>query len=140
MNKKNNKPKHRFRTEELLVDPGPPRMLAPTDVKTFLITLGTSTPSPNPFRYGPAGAVIVNNQPYLIDCGEGILRAIAKAATAHDMKFVDNFAPSNLTHLFLTHLHSDHIVGLPSLLLFPWIFGRTQPLNVFRSIGNKEFS
>ena len=75
---------HRFRTEEILFDPGPPRLFAPPDQRTCVATLGTGTPSPNPFRYGPAGAVIVNDMPYLIDAGEGILRSIAKTATAHD--------------------------------------------------------
>ncbi len=129
---------HRFRTEELLVDPGPPRLFNDQKSNTYLVTLGTSTPSPNPFRFGPSGAVIIDEIPYIIDAGEGILRAIAKAATAHDKLLVDSFAPTKLTKLFLTHLHSDHVVGLPSIILNPWIFGRSEKLDIFGPIGTKH--
>lgn len=61
MGNPNKKRMHRFRTEEILVDPGPPRVFALPNVKTRVATLGTGTPSPNPFRFGPAGAVIVND-------------------------------------------------------------------------------
>ncbi len=131
-------PMHRFRTEEILVDPGPPRLVAHPDVKTCVVTLGTGTPSPNPFRFGPAGAVIFNDTPYLIDAGEGILRSIAKAATAHDKRYIDCFDPKKLTRLFITHLHSDHVVGLPSLILFPWIFGKTDPLVIHGPTGTQN--
>lgn len=126
---------NRFRSEEIAFDPGPPRLFTPDNVKTFVTTLGTGTPSPNPFRFGPAGAVIVDEFPYLIDAGEGISRSIARAAITHNMRFVDCFAPKKLTRLFLTHLHSDHVVGLPSIILFPWIFGKEEPLEVYGPVG-----
>lgn len=136
--KNNAKQMHRFRTEEILFDPGPPRLFADRSDKSFIVTLGTSTPSPNPYRFGPAGAVIAGEQPYLIDAGEGILRAIAKAATAHDKLLVDSFAPKKLTKLFLTHLHSDHVVGLASIILNPWIFGRTEPMEIYGPVGTQN--
>jgi ribonuclease Z len=37
--------------------------------------------------------------------------------------------------VFLTHLHSDHVVGLPDLWLTPWIFGRATPLAVYGPPG-----
>ncbi|MBN2861192.1 MAG: MBL fold metallo-hydrolase [Sphaerochaetaceae bacterium] len=129
---------HRFKTEEILCDPGPARMFADTKDRTFVVTLGTSTPSPNPYRLGAAGAVVVDHYPYLIDAGEGVIRAIAKAATAHGRFLVDSFAPKKLTTLFITHLHSDHIVGLSSLILNPWIFGRTEPMTIYGPEGTKE--
>ncbi|TGD74805.1 MBL fold metallo-hydrolase [Mangrovimicrobium sediminis] len=129
---------NRFDTEEITVDPGPPRWRAPQQARTLVATMGTSTPSPNPYRLGAAGALIVDNQAYLIDAGEGALRAIAKTATAHDKALVDVFAPPKLTHLFLTHLHSDHTVGLPSLILNPWIFGRSAPLEVYGPVGTQR--
>lgn len=138
MSKNTERMMHRFRTEEILVDPGPPRLFAGKEDKTFVVTLGTSTPSPNPYRFGAAGAVIVDEVPYLIDAGEGVIRAIAKSATAHDRLLVDCFAPKKLTKLFITHLHSDHVVGLSSLILNPWIFGRSEPMQVFGPEGTQE--
>jgi ribonuclease BN (tRNA processing enzyme) len=126
-----------FRREEFWCNPGPPRVLAPPGVTTYLATLGTGTPNPNPHRSGPSGAVIANETPYLIDAGEGLLRAIARTATAHDGRFVDSLAPFKLSCLFLTHLHSDHTSGLPALLLSP--FGRSQPLQVYGPPGTKRF-
>ena len=130
--------KHRFTTEEITVDPGPPRWLAPAGMQTYVATMGTSTPSPNPYRMGAAGAIIVNEKTYLIDAGEGILRSIAKTATSHNMALVDSFEPSKLTTLFITHLHSDHVVGLPSLILNPWIFGKSTPMEIYGPVGTKN--
>ena len=138
MSKTTDKIFHRFKTEEITVDPGQPRFLSSKGTRTFLSTLGTGTPSPNPYRNGPAGVVIAEDTPYLIDAGEGILRSIAKAATSHDKYLVDSFAPSKLSRLFLTHLHSDHVVGLPSIILNPWIFGRTEPMRIFGPKGTKQ--
>lgn len=64
-------------------DPGPPRNLAPPWVKSPLVILGSGNPVPNPYRFGPASAVVVNGKPYLFDAGEGVWRALAKAATFH---------------------------------------------------------
>jgi ribonuclease BN (tRNA processing enzyme) len=132
------KPTHRFQTEELRIDPGPPRLFASAEQKTVVVTLGTSTPSPNPYRLGPAGMLIVNETPYLIDAGVGVLRGLAKLSAAHDMRYVDCVAPKKLSRLFLTHLHSDHVVGLPDLILSPWIFGRTEPLSIYGPPGVKK--
>ena len=86
--------------------------------------LGTGMPSPNPYRSGPSYALIINDSPYLIDAGEGIWRSIAKAALINGDEFTQGLSPHKLKYLFLTHLHQDHTVGIPSLLLSPlnWIF------------------
>ena len=101
-----------------------PHNRSPANTKTRLVTLGTGMPSPNPYRAGPSYALIVNDWPYLIDAGEGIWRSIAKAALINGDEFTRGFSPEKLKYLFLTHLHQDHTVGIPSLLLSPfnWIF------------------
>ena len=101
-----------------------PHNRSPANTRTRLVTLGTGTPSPNPYRAGPSYALIVNDRPYLIDAGEGIWRSIAKAALINGDEFTRAFSPEKLKYLFLTHLHQDHTVGIPSLLLSPfnWIF------------------
>jgi ribonuclease BN (tRNA processing enzyme) len=113
-------------------------MFAPSNTTTHAIMLGSGKPEPTPYRFGPGGAVVVNETPYLIDAGEGIWRGIAKAAIAHDGRFIDAFAPNKLTRLFLTHFHSDHIVGLPSLLLLPWTCGKDKPLDIYGPTGTKR--
>ena len=50
-----------------------PHNLSPQDANTRLVVLGTGMPLPNPYRSGPAYAVVANDQPYLVDAGEGIL-------------------------------------------------------------------
>ena len=40
--------------------------------------------------------------------------------------------------LFITHLHSDHTLGLADLILTPWILGRKEPLQVYRPAGTKK--
>jgi ribonuclease Z len=42
------------------------------------------------------------------------------------------------TLMFLTHLHSDHIVGIPDFYLTGWIFGRSTPLRVWGPAGTAE--
>jgi len=99
--------------------------------KTRLVLLGTGTPRPDPERFGPAAAVIVNGAAYLVDCGPGIVRR-ASAARA---KGVEELAPTNLKTVFITHLHSDHTLGYPDLILSPWVVGRKVPLESYGPRG-----
>ena len=43
--------------------------------------------------------------------------------------------PVKLRVVFVTHLHSDHTVGYPDLILTPWVFGRRVPLEVYGPTG-----
>lgn len=90
-----------------------------------LILLGTGTPNADPDRWGPALAVIAGNQPYIVDFGTGVVRRALEAG-------ID---VTKLNRAFLTHLHSDHTVGYPDLILTPWVLGRTQPLLVYGPPG-----
>ena len=95
--------------------------------------LGTGTPRPDPSRSGPATAIIAGGAPYLIDFGPGIVR---RAAAAFE-KGITAFGPcgANITTAFLTHMHSDHTVGYPDLILTPWVMGRREPLRVYGPKG-----
>ena len=101
-----------------------PINLGSADSRTKLVTLGTGMPSPNPYRAGPSFALIVNDSPYLIDAGEGIWRSISKADLINGDAITRAFSPEKFKYLFVTHLHQDHTIGIPSLLLSPfnWIF------------------
>lgn len=94
---------------------------------TKIILLGTGTPIADPERSGPSVAIIVSEEPYIIDFGPGIVRRAAAAG----------LKMSKLTKAFLTHLHSDHTVGYPDLIFTPWVLGRDRPLEVYGPRGLK---
>jgi ribonuclease BN (tRNA processing enzyme) len=104
--------------------------------KTQIVMLGTGTPLPDPNRFGPCTAIIVNNTPYLVDLGTGVVR---RAAAARD-KGVAALEPTNLKIAFITHLHSDHTLGLPDAILTPWVMGRKEPLEVFGPSGTQAMA
>jgi ribonuclease BN (tRNA processing enzyme) len=99
-----------------------------------LVVLGTGTPNADPERSGPALAVVHGTQSYLVDAGPGIVRRAAAAATQHELRALQ---PSQLRVLFLTHLHSDHTVGLPDVILSAWTLERDVPLEVYGPPGTK---
>lgn len=93
--------------------------------------LGTGTPNPDPERSGPALAVVAGGRPYLVDCGAGVVRRAEAARRAG----IESLAMPNLTRLFITHLHSDHTLGCPDLILTPWVLARDEPLEVYAKAG-----
>jgi ribonuclease BN (tRNA processing enzyme) len=96
--------------------------------QTRIVMLGTGTPNADPDRAGPALAIVVNGESYLVDAGPGIVR---RAAAAQRTDSIAALAPPKLRRVFLTHLHSDHTAGLPDLMLTPWVLERTAPLDVY---------
>jgi ribonuclease BN (tRNA processing enzyme) len=100
---------------------------------THVVMLGTGTPRPDPNRAGPATAIVVNDTPYLIDFGAGVVRR-ATAAFERGVTAL-GFGAVNIKTVFLTHLHSDHTIGYPDLIFTPWLMGREEPLEVFGPKG-----
>ncbi|WP_201711616.1 MBL fold metallo-hydrolase [Dolosigranulum pigrum] len=98
-----------------------------------VVMLGTGTPNPTPERMGPCAAVIVDEQAYLVDFGVGLVR---QAATMVE-RGIEALAAAKLTRGFLTHLHSDHTLGLPDLILTPWVLKRSEPLKLFGPAGTE---
>lgn len=98
---------------------------------TKIVLLGTGTPNADPERSGPSIAIVVNDTPYLIDFGPGVVRRAA-AAFRNGIKGLE---AKKLNRAFLTHLHSDHTAGYPDLILTPWTLERTDPLEVFGPKG-----
>jgi len=93
--------------------------------------LGTGTPRPEPTRSGPATAIVVNDSAYLVDAGPGIVR---RAAAAYE-KGIAALAVDTLNTAFITHLHSDHTVGIPDLIFTTWVQGRRAPLKMYGPEG-----
>jgi ribonuclease BN (tRNA processing enzyme) len=100
------------------------------------VFLGTGTPLPDPDRSGPATAVVVDGSAYLFDAGVGVVRRASQAAR----KGIVALDSVNLKTAFLTHLHSDHTMGLPDLLLTPWTMGRTDPLELYGPAGTRAMT
>lgn len=103
---------------------------------TKIVLLGTGTPIADPDRSGPAVAIVVNDTPYLIDCGPGVVR---RAAAAHQSG-IAGLEVQNLKRLFVTHLHSDHTAGYADLIFTPWVLGRDEPLVVYGPEGIREMT
>lgn len=99
--------------------------------RTQVVLLGTGTQRPLPTRSGPSTAIVVDDTPYLVDFGPGVVR---RAAAAFE-KGVKGLAVDRLETAFVTHLHSDHTVGYPDLILTPWVVGRKNPLHVYGPNG-----
>ena len=106
---------------------------------TKLIVLGSGTPNPDPNRAGSAYAVVVNETPYLIDFGPGVIRRAASMSPPWGGK-IEAMTVKNFEHAFLTHIHSDHSAGLADLLLTPWIMGRDKKLNLYGPKGLEQMA
>jgi len=100
--------------------------------QTRVVLLGTGSPAADPDRSGPATAIVVNDTPYLVDFGPGVIRR-AKGAVVE--RGITALEPTNLRVAFATHLHSDHTVGYPDLIFSPWTLGRRVPLEVYGPAG-----
>jgi ribonuclease BN (tRNA processing enzyme) len=96
-----------------------------------VVLLGTGTPNADPDRSGPSVAIVVNDTPYIVDFGPGVVR---RAAAAHK-KGVSGLAVSKLKTAFATHLHSDHTAGLADLIFTPWVLERKEPLEIYGPSG-----
>ncbi|MCH7703061.1 MAG: MBL fold metallo-hydrolase [Planctomycetes bacterium] len=109
---------------------------SPADARTRVVLLGTGTPNADPDRSGPALAVVVQDRAYLVDCGPGVVR---RAAAAH-RSGIKALAVDNLTHVFITHLHTDHTLGYPDLIFTPWVLERSVPLEAFGPPGLRDMT
>src|SRR6476469_7485974 len=91
--------------------------------------LGTGTPQPLMERFGPSILVQAGSETLLFDAGRGCLQRLRQLKLEYD----------KISALFLTHLHSDHIVGLPDLWLTGWLITkRATPLKIFGPIGTHK--
>ena len=103
---------------------------AQTADTTTVVLLGTGTPRPDPLASGPATVVQVGSRVFLFDAGSGIERQLNAA----------HLPINGVTALFVTHLHSDHTLGLPDLFLTSWVMGRTVPLLAYGPIGLRQMT
>jgi len=101
-----------------------------------VLILGSGTPNAEADRASSGIAVAVDDQPYLFDCGHGVVQRVVQA---HEAGIIA-WGSADLTRLFLTHLHADHSVGLPDLLFTPWIHGREERVAAYGPAGFKRMA
>jgi ribonuclease BN (tRNA processing enzyme) len=94
----------------------------PTDgVRTRLVLLGTKGgPSPSLAAAEPANLLVVDGEPYLIDCGYGTILQLLKAG----------YSAAQLRAVFVTHHHFDHNADLGSVVMTAWLGGLNRSLGI----------
>lgn len=100
---------------------------SPAFAQEITVTLlGTGSPVASMDRFGPSILVQAGTQTFVFDAGRGALQRLTQVAVTFDQ----------VNALFLTHLHSDHVVGIPDLWLSGWLLSRrSEPLRVFGPTG-----
>jgi ribonuclease Z len=83
-----------------------------------LTLLGTGTPIPDPARRGPSQVVEAGGALLLIDAGSGVVQRLVEAGYA---PLSDARLRPPIARIALTHLHSDHVLGLADLLWSGWV-------------------
>jgi ribonuclease Z len=91
--------------------------------------LGTGCPQCDPDRTGPANLVRAGGMSFIVDCGSGVTQRLVAAGSPG----------RELDAVFLTHLHSDHVVDLYQLIVSSWHQGRDRPQRVFGPKGTRRF-
>jgi ribonuclease BN (tRNA processing enzyme) len=94
-----------------------------TRKRTRLILLGTGG-GPRivaPGRSKPANLLVINDVPYVVDCGEGVAHQVTQAGVPLNM----------LRHVFITHHHSDHDLDYGNLIYDAWAAGLRTPVDAY---------
>lgn len=97
-----------------------------------LLFLGTGAGMPSSYRNTTSTALILlenKNEVWLFDCGE---------ATQHQI-LQTKIRPRNITKIFISHMHGDHIFGLPGLLSSRCFLGGEKRLEIYGPPGLKKF-
>jgi len=96
---------------------------------TFDVTiLGCSSATPAYGRNPSSQLVRYSGHHFLVDCGEAAQMQLRR----YSIKF------QRINHIFISHLHGDHFLGLPGLLSSMHLLGRTEPLHIYAEEGLKQ--
>jgi ribonuclease Z len=94
-----------------------------------VIFLGTAGSIPTPKRSLPAILIQRKGEQIMFDCGEGVQRQMINAKVGFNRKM----------KIFVTHMHGDHVLGLPGLLQTMALLDRNKKLDVYGPPGIKRF-
>ncbi len=94
-----------------------------------IIFLGTSAAVPTLKRSLPATMLQCPTEQWMFDCGENTQRQMMASKISFHKK----------TKIFLTHLHGDHVLGLPGVLQTMALMDRKEPLQIYGPLGIKDF-
>jgi len=98
-------------------------------VSLRVIFLGTAGSVPTVVRSLPAVLVKRKNEQLMFDCGEGVQRQIVKVKVGFHRKM----------KIFVSHMHGDHVLGLPGLLQTMALMDRQKKLEVYGPEGIQQF-
>src|SRR6266699_2861166 len=90
--------------------------------------LGTSASRPTVERNVSSLALVREGETLLFDCGEGTQRQM--------MRYGVSFA---LHHIYFTHFHADHVIGVIGLMRTMALQGRTDPLRLLGPKGGAKY-
>lgn len=93
-----------------------------------LIFLGTSSAVPSKYRNHTALALKAFGEVFLFDCGEGTQRQMAQI----------KLSPMKVNKIFISHLHGDHILGIPGIIQSMGFRDRKEPLHIYGPPGLSE--
>jgi ribonuclease Z len=98
-------------------------------VSIRVVFLGTSGSVPTLKRSLPSVVVQCQRDQWMFDCGENVQRQMMQAKVSFHRKM----------KIFITHLHGDHVLGLPGLLQTMALMDRKEPIQVYAPKGLKDF-
>jgi ribonuclease BN (tRNA processing enzyme) len=108
-----------------------PQRLAAQSLPDQLVLLGTGGgPTPKALRAAPSMALMIGGQLHIIDAGNGVARQAALAG----------LPLKNLAHVWITHLHNDHVADAFTLPWLAWSGALTTPVTVHGPKGMKQMA
>jgi ribonuclease BN (tRNA processing enzyme) len=96
-------------------------------MKVVIIGSGASVPDPD--RCGPSQVIVVGNEPLLFDCGPGTGMNLMKAG----------ITPVGVNRIFLSHLHMDHSLEVPSIVFGSYLMGKKEKVYLYGPPGTADF-